>query len=300
MSHSRAAALFLLPWLVGFAALTVWPFAATFYWSFTGYDLLTPPEWVGTANYARLGRELVSGEEFGQALGNTSYYAAVSIPGNVLLGIALAVMLHRNVRGVGVWRTLLFLPSMVPAVAASMIWLLLLDPHSGLVNRLLSGTSWTPAWFNSPALFFTSGTAGALDGLVVMTLWGVGNTMVIFLAGLQDIPRDLYEAAELDGAGPARQFWSITLPLLTPVIFFNVVMGLVNAVQYFTQAYVISGGTGAPQGATRLLALHVFLWGFKYLDAGYASAATWLMFVFVAVLTLALFRSSRHWVHTPG
>jgi multiple sugar transport system permease protein len=292
--------LFLLPWLVGFLALTVWPFAATFSWSFTRYDLLTSPEWVGSENYARLGQELVAGEEFGQALGNTAYYAAVSIPGSVLLGIALAVMLNRSVRGVGVWRTLLFLPSMVPAVAASMIWLLLLDPHSGLVNRLLAGAGWTPAWFNSPALLFTSGTAGALDGLVVMTLWGVGNTMVIFLAGLQDVPREIYEAAELDGAGPARQFWSITLPLLTPVIFFNVVMGLVNAVQYFTQAYVVSGGTGAPQGATRLLALHVFLWGFKYLDAGYASAAAWLMFVFVAALTLALFRSSRHWVHTPG
>lgn len=297
MSHGRTAALFLLPWLIGFLALTVWPFAATFYWSFTRYDLLSPPEWVGTENYTRLGREVLQGQEFGQALGNTAYYAAVSIPGNVVLGIGLAVLLNRRQRGVGVWRALIFLPSIVPTVAVSMIWLLLLDPYKGIVNRLLSGTGWTPAWFNSPILLFTSGSPGALDALVLMTLWGVGNTMIVFLAGLQDIPRELYEAAELDGAGPFRQFWSITLPLLTPVIFFNVVMGLVNAVQYFTQAYIVGEGIGAPQGATRLLALHVFLWGFKYLDAGYASAAAWLMFMFVALLTLAVFRSSRYWVH---
>lgn len=295
---------FIAPWLAGFLALTAYPFLMSLYWSFCKYDLLNPPKWVGGRNYARLGRELAAGTEFGQALSNTLYYAAVSIPGSVVLGIGLALALNVRVPGRTVFRILLFLPTIVPTVAVSIVWLLLLDPHSGLINRLIHGWGTSPAWFNSSARIvdpagWSSGKAGlgALDALILMTWWGVGNYMVIYLASLRNIPRELYEAAELDGAGPLRRFWSITLPLLTPVIFFNVVMGIVNSVQFFTQPYVVSGGTGAPEGATRLLALHVFLWGFKYLDAGYASAAAWLLFALVALLTVALFRTSSRWVY---
>jgi multiple sugar transport system permease protein len=143
------------------------------------------------------------------------------------------------------------------------------------------------------------GTAGlgSKDALALMSLWGVGNFMIIYLAALENIPRELYEAAELDGAGRWRRFWSITLPMLTPVIFFNMVMGVVAAVQYFTQAYVVSGGTGSPEGSTRVLSLHVYLWGFKYHEAGYASAAAWSLFVLVVIVTLLLFHTSRRWVH---
>jgi len=300
----RIALPFVAPWIAGFLALTAYPFVMSLYWSFCRYDLLNPPQWVGGRNYAKLGHELATGTEFGQALSNTAYYAAVSIPGSVVLGVGLAMALNVSVPGRTGFRILLFLPTIVPTVAATLIWMLLLDPHSGLVNRLIHWTDASPGWFNSSARLvdpsgWVRGTAGlgALDALVLMSWWGVGNYMVIYLASLRNIPHELYEAAALDGASSVRQFWSITLPLLTPVIFFNVVMGIVNSVQFFTQPYVVSGGTGAPEGATRLLALHVFLWGFKYLDAGYASAAAWLLFAIVALLTILLFRTSSRWVY---
>ncbi len=306
-AHSRnlrAGLLFVSPWLIGFLLLTVWPFLASLYWSFCRFDLLGPPEWIGGGHYRRLGREVVSGDGFGQSLWNTAYYAAIVIPGSVVLGVGLALLLNLKIRGQAVYRTLLFLPSIVPTVAAAIVWMWLLDPKRGIVNRVLLGTGVQPNWWNSPAEAFNpsawfGGTAGlgSKDALALMSLWGIGNFILIYMAALQNIPRELYEAARLDGAGPVRQFRHVTLPQLTPVIFFNMVMGVVSAVQYFTQAYVISGGTGGPQGSTRVLSLHVFLAAFKYSEAGYASAAAWTLFLLVVVMTIALFRSARHWVH---
>ena len=296
--------LFASPWIAGFVLLTAYPFFASLYWSFCRYDLLGRPQWVGLENYRRLLGELADGSEFGQALWNTAYYAAWVVPGSVVLGVSTALLLSAKVRGQGVYRTLVFIPSIVPTVATSILWMWLLDPKRGLVNRMLSVVGAEPTWFNSSAealdvTGWLDGTAGfgSKEGLALMSLWGVGNFMIIYLAALHDIPRELYEAAELDGAGRWRQFRHVTLPQLTPVIFFNMVMGLVAAIQYFTQAYVVSGGTGGPEGSTRVVSLHIFLWGFKYFEAGYASAAAWLMFVLVVVITVVLFRSSRHWVH---
>jgi ABC-type sugar transport system permease subunit len=306
--RTLAAWCFISPWLVGFAALVVYPFAATFYWSFCRYDLLSPPRWVGGANYRRLAAELVAGERFGQAVFNTGYYALVSVPLSIALGIALAVMLSWNVRGRAVYRTLFFLPSVVPIVAASVLWMWLLDPQEGLVNTVLSWLGLPgPAWFNGPreALWppnWWHGTAqlGSKDALALMSLWGVGNFMIIYLAALGDIPHQLYEAAELDGAGPLRRFRHVTLPLLSPVIFFNLVMGLIHAVQAFTQIYIVSDGQGDPAGSALVLSLHLFLSAFKDLDMGYASAMAWTLFVVVLVATAALFRSSRRWVYYQG
>ncbi|QDU42707.1 carbohydrate ABC transporter permease [Symmachiella dynata] len=302
--QTRAGLLFVAPWLVGLLLLTIYPFLQSLYWSFCRYDLLNDPQWIGVENYRRLAAEIERGDEFGQALWNTVYYAALAVPGSVLLGVGLAVALNLRVRGQAVYRTLFFIPSIVPTVATSILWLWLLNPTRGLVNRLLAPTGWAPTWLNNAAEAFSpaqlwAGTAGlgSKDALALMTLWGVGNFMIIYLAALGNIPRELYEAAQLDGAGRVRQFTAVTLPHLTPVIFFNVVMGLVAAVQYFTQAYVVSGGSGGPEGSTRVLSLHIFLWGFKYLDAGYASAAAWVLFVLVAAVTLLLFRSARRWVH---
>lgn len=300
----RTGLVFISPWLAGFLLLTLYPFLATIVWSLSHYDLLAEPEWVGTANYRRLGSELISGGEFGQALWNTGYYAALVVPGSVVLGVGLAMLLSVPVRGQACYRAVFFLPSVVPTVATSILWMWLLDPKKGLVNRLLRPLGLEPTWLNSssewfhPAGWFTGTAAlGSKDALALMSLWGIGNFIVIYLAALQNIPRELYEAAELDGAGHAAQFRHITLPQLTPVILFNIVMGLVSAVQYFTQAYVVSGGTGGPQGSTRVLSLHIFLWAFKYQDAGYASAAAWVLFVLVAAVTLLLFGTSRRWVH---
>ncbi len=302
------ALLFITPWLVGLFALVLYPFGASLYWSFQRYDMLTPPQYVGAANFERLADELVTGGQFGQAVWNTAYYALVSVPLSIALGVMLAVMLAWDVRGRAVYRTLLFLPSVVPAVASSMLWLWLLDPQAGLVNYLLSLVGLpTPGWFNStaeaawiPGWFTGSGGFGSKDALVLMSLWGVGNFMIIYLAALGDIPPQLYEAAELDGAGPWRRFWHITLPMLSPVIFFNLVMGLIQAVQAFTQIYIVSEGQGAPAGSSLVLSLYVFLSAFKYLDMGYASAIAWMMFVAIVIVTVALFRSSRHWVHYQG
>ncbi|REK11941.1 MAG: sugar ABC transporter permease [Planctomycetota bacterium] len=296
---------FIAPWLLGFLTLVVYPFVASLVWSFDRYDMLSPPEYVGTANYERLADELVTGQRFGQAVWNTAYFALLSVPLSIVLGVGLAVMLSWQVRGQAVYRTILFLPSVVPIVASSILWLWLLDPQAGLVNYLLSLVGLpTPGWFNStaeaawpPGWFSGQWGFGSKDALVLMSLWGVGNFMIIYLAAIGDIPLSLYEAAELDGAGPLRRFWHVTLPMLSPVIFFNLVMGLIHAIQAFTQVYIVSEGQGAPAGSTLMLSLYVFLSAFKYLQMGYASAIAWTMFLLVVAATWALFRTSRRWVY---
>jgi len=306
-THSRRLSplLFIAPWLIGFLGLVVYPFVASFVWSFSRYDLLSPPEFIGGGNYGRLAAELVGGEAFGRAVWNTVYFAGLSVPLSVALGVGLATLLSWRVRGVAVFRALCFLPSVVPVVAASVLWLALLDPQDGLVNRLLMTVGVAPQpWFNGvveaawlPGWFSGAGGFGSKDGLILMSLWGVGNFMVIYLAAIGDIPGELYEAAELDGASLWQRFWHVTRPMLSPVIFFNLILGLIQAVQTFTQVYIVSEGTGAPAGASLLLSLHLFLAAFKDLEMGYASAMAWTLFVLVALATWALFRSSRYWVH---
>ena len=302
---------FIGPWLIGFALLTVYPFLASLYWSFCRYDLLSDPQWVGGENYGRLAHDLWQGGPFGLALWNTAYYVLVSVPLSIALGVGLAVMLSCKVRGIAIYRTLLFLPSVVPVVAAAILWMWILDPAHGILNHLLSdwvglppqawfqSTSeafWPPSWIGSdPVQIF-----GSKDGLVLMSLWGVGNFMIIYLAALGDIPTTLYEAARLDGAGPLRRFFHVTLPLLTPVIFFNLVLGTIQATQAFTQVYLVSDGQGDPAGSTLLLSLFMFLAAFRDLDIGYASAMAWILFILVLLVTLGLFRSAHHWVHYQG
>ncbi len=296
--------LFISPWLIGFLLLIVFPFAASFYWSLCRYDLLSPPRFVGLENYQRLASEAVTGGRFGQAIWNTAYFALLSVPLSILVGVSLAVMLSWKVRGQAIYRTLFFLPSVVPVVAASILWMWLLDPRDGIVNEGLgwlgfSGSLWfkgpteaaaPPSWFDF----------GSKDALVLMAVWASGNMMVIYLAAMGDIPTHLYEAAELDGAGRARRFLHVTLPMLSPVIFFNLVMGLIQSVQAFTQVYLVSEGTGEPAGWSLMLSLHLFLAAFQDLDMGYASAMAWLLFVVFLVATAILFRTARHWVHYQG
>ena len=295
------------PWLVGFAVLVMYPFLASLYWSFCRHDLLRAPRWVGLGNYRRLLDELWSGGPFARALGNTAYYATLSVALSVVLGVTLAVVLSWQVRGRSIFRTLCYLPSIVPTVAAAVLWMWLLDPQQGLVNGLLeffhlpvqgwfqstSAAAWPAEWPTDHA----GRVFGSKDGLVLLGLWGIGNLLIIYLAAIGDIPQQLYEAAEIDGAGRFRQFWHVTLPMLTPVIFFNVVMGLIQSVQAFTQIYLVSDGQGDPAGSTLTLSLHLFLSAFKDLEMGYASAMAWVMFVIVMLITLWLFRTSKHWVH---
>jgi len=290
--------LFISPWVVGFILLTAYPFAASLYWSFCRYDMLTPPRFVGGDNYARLAHEMLHGGEFRTAMWNTAYYALLSAPLSVAIGVLLAVMLNWKVRGRAVFRTLVYLPSVAPVVAASVLWMWLLDPEKGLVNYALGLVgAGGHGWLRDPGEVLFSASMGSKDGLILMGLWGVGNFMIIYLAALQDIPRSLYEAAQLDGAGALRRFWHVTLPMLSPLIFFNLVMSLIHSVQAFTQIYIVSEGTGEPAGSTLVLSLHLFLAAFQDLEMGYASAIAWMLFLTLVALTAALFRSARYWVH---
>ena len=304
---------FCTPWFVGFLALFVWPFLASLYWSFCQFDLVDKPTFVGAENYVRLAEEIGTGRGFGLALSNTIYFSLLSVPLSVVLGVALAVLLSTKIRGQAIYRTLVFLPSVIPVVAASVLWLWLLDPDSGMVNYLLSWFGVPPQnWLNQSRSAISGEGIGVLqnwitggplrlmgskDALVLMTVWGVGNFVVIYLAAIGDIPQSLYEAAEIDGASAWRKLQHVTLPMLSPVIFFNLVMGLIRSVQTFTSIYVLSEGSGQPGGSLLVISLQLFLAAFDDLEMGYASAMAFVLFVALMIATALLFRTSRHWVH---
>ena len=276
---------FIAPWLIGFLLFTAGPFLASIYFSFTRYNVVTPPVWVGTANYEALFQQ---DPLFWKSLGVTFRYALVAVPLGVVIAVILALFLNLNIKGIAVYRTIFFLPSIVPTVATSMIFLWILNPQIGLINGLLRSFGIIgPAWLADPNW--------APWTLVFMALWGVGGSMVIYLAGLKDIPTYLYESAILDGASAYRRMRLITLPLLTPVIFFNVVMGCIGAFQTFTQAFILT--QGGPEDSTQFYALYLFNRAWRYGDMGYASAMAWILFAIVAVVTSLLFRSQKRWVH---
>lgn len=277
--------LFIAPWLIGFLVFTFGGFAASVYLSFTRWNIVTSPKWVGFANYRAL---LASDPLFWKSLVVTLKYAVVAVPLGVLGGVILALLLNCRVRGVAVYRTILFLPSIVPAVASSVVFVWLLNPQIGLINVLLKMLGVEgPAWL--------ADTKWALTSLIMMSLWGVGGSMVIYLAGLKDIPIHLYEAATLDGAGPWQRMRRVTLPMLSPVIFFNLVMGTIGAFQTFTQAFIMTNG--GPEDSTTFYALYLFNRAWRYGDMGYASAMAWILFVIVVAITAGLFRSQKRWVH---
>jgi multiple sugar transport system permease protein len=276
---------FVSPWLVGFLLFTAWPFLRSIQLSFTRYDILRPPKWVGLANYQSL---LADDATFRNATWLTLKFAIFSVPMAIVAGVGLALLLNANVRGITVYRTIFFLPSIVPTVATTAIFLWILNPQIGLVNGLLAKLGIQgPAWLADPNW--------ALWSLMLMGLWGVGNSMVIYLAGLKDIPAYLYEASIVDGASPVQRLFKITLPMLTPVIFFNLVMGVIGTLQYFTQAYILT--SGGPGDSTSFYALYLFDRAWRYSDMGYASAMAWLLFLAIGTLTFGLFRTQKRWVH---
>lgn len=281
--------LFISPWIVGFLVFTVWPFVQSIYLSFTRYDIVSPAKWVGTANYRML---LTQDPLFWKSAWVTIKFAMFSVPLLIVFGIALALLLNINVKGIAVFRTIFFLPSIVPTVATSVLFIWLLNPNIGLINRVLALLGINgPSWLNvSPWAFYS---------LVLMSVWGVGGSMVIYLAGLKDIPVHLYEAATIDGANALRKMRHITLPMMTPVIFFNLVIGIIGAFQYFTQAYVITP-TGGPEDSTYFYSLYLYNRAWRYLDMGYASAMAWMLFLLIVVMTGLVFRTQKRWVHYGG
>jgi multiple sugar transport system permease protein len=270
---------FTSPWFIGLGLFTLYPVVASLYYSFCDYSVLQRPVWSGLENYGRLMHD----DLFWLSLRNTLFFAALSIPLGTVVSLSLALLLNCEMRGTPIFRTLFYLPSIVPLIASSMLWLWIFNGSYGLLNwaidpvlRLFGGHA--PTWLTDPTW--------AKPALVIMGLWGVGNSMVIYLAGLQDVPKELYEAAEIDGATAWRQFWHVTLPMLSPVIYFNVVMGIIGSLQTFTQAFVMMGSEGQPARSTLFYALYLFTTAFYDLRMGYASAMAWIMFIIIVVLTL--------------
>jgi multiple sugar transport system permease protein len=286
---------FMSPWIIGFCAFFVYPVVSSLYFSFTRYDILTDPVWVGLDNYRFM---FTSDGRFWTAVYNTAWIVAVIVPLQVAFGIATATVLIRVKQGLGFYRTVFFLPTMVPLVAAALGFVYLLNP-GGPVNAVLGFLHLPePLWFRDPAW--------AKPGLALMGLWMVGQTMIIFLAAQLDVPRQLYEAADLEGAGPFQRFRHVTLPMISPVIFFSVIIGVINGFRYFTEAYVVSKAgdwdnpVGSPQDSLLFYTSHLYNQGFEGFHMGYAAALSWVMFVVIMVCTLLLIRSSRRWVHYQG
>ncbi len=280
--------LFTAPFTIGFLGLTVYPLLASLYYSFTRYAILTPPKWVGPENYVTL---FTRDDLFWKSLWNTAYYTLMFVPMSLLVSFVLALALNVKVRGMSAYRTIYFLPTLVPAVALAILWLWLFNPQYGLLNEFLN-------LFGLPPLGWVADPKTAMPSLVIMGIWTVGQTVVIFLAGLQDVPVHLYEAAEIDGAAAWQKITHVTIPMLTPVILFNLLIGIIASFQTFTQAYIMTNG--GPANATLFYVLYLYRSGFQYVKMGYASALAWILFVIILVCTLAVLRTSRGRVYYGG
>jgi multiple sugar transport system permease protein len=279
-----AGYVFLLPWFGGMVFMVV-PFFASLYLAFTDYDLLTAPRWAGLANF----REMLGDVKLHQSLEVTFIYTLVSVPASLAVALGVAMLLDRGVRGLAIYRSVYYLPSLLGgSVAIVMLWRYLFG-YDGIVNDLLATIGISgPAWTTDPDY--------ALSTLILLHVWTFGAPMVIFLAGLRQIPAMYYEAAAMDGASRWRQFRSITLPLLSPIIFFNLVQALIASFQTFTQSYVISNGSGGPAGSTLFFNLYLYQKGFAEFDMGYASAMAWLLLMIIAGFTAINFLAARFWV----
>jgi multiple sugar transport system permease protein len=287
----RNGLLFASPFILGFGILYLYPFVMTIKYSLQDFNAIKPPVWIGFENYHRL---LFEDERFWKSLWNTLYFTFLSVPLSLALALLLAMLLSMKVRGQAVFRTVFFLPTIVPLVASAVLWMWVLNPEGGLLNGMLRGTFGIegPGWLAS--------VTWAKPALVIMSLWGIGSAMVIFIAGLAEVPQSLYEVADIDGAGPVRKFWNVTMPMVTPIILFNLIIGLIGSLQYFTQVYVMTKGRGYPDDATLFYALYLYRESFYYLEMCYGSAMAWIMFLVILAATIAVVVSSKKWVHYHG
>lgn len=285
--------IFLSPWILGFLIFTAIPMVASLYFSFTNYNPIHPDQmqFIGLSNWKRL----VSDPLLINAMKVTLRFAVISLPIAILLPLGLAVLVNsEHLFGKNIFRTLFYMPYMIPVVAGVMVWGGILNSESGWLNRLLQ---WMlgiegPRWLQDEKW--------VVPALVIMGIWGIGNTMLTMLAGLQNVPTELYEAAKVDGATPTRSFLNITIPMISPVIFYNLVLALIGSFQYFTQAYIIGNGRGDPNGSTMFYNLYLYKTAFGYLDMGYGSTLAWAMFVVVLLLTIFMFRTQNRWVFYAG
>jgi multiple sugar transport system permease protein len=284
--QTRLGLLFISPWIIGFAVFYLYPFFATLYYSFTTFTGIGNPVMAGFSNYSTL----VHDGTFRTALYNTFYYTILEVPFSTVLALGMAMLLNMNVRGQAIYRTLFYIPSIVPVVASSLIFVWIFQPSFGIVNSLLSDLH-----INGPTWFFS--ITWSKPTFIILGLWGLGQPMVIYLAALQGVSKELYEVAELEGANAWQRLRYVTLPVISPVILFNVIMSLVLSIQYFTQAQVIESPPGSPGGSTMFFVTYYYQQAFQDLHLGYASAMAFLLFVLVLIVTVVLLKTSSRWVY---
>ena len=287
------ALLFISPWVIGFAWFQLYPIVASVYYSFTEYNIMQPPVFVGLANFQQL---FGNDDLFKQALGHTAIFTLFSVPLDLAVALFFAILLNRNIPGRPFFRTAFYFPSVVPSVATGILWIMLLNPQGGLVNAVLGV-------FGIPSIPWLVSPEWAMPSLILLSVWGIGPTVVIFLAGLQDVPRVLYEAAQMDGANALRLIRHVTIPMLSPVILFNLVIGIIYALQQFDLPFIIFGSAqtasnpGGPLNAALLYSVQLFTVAFRQFQMGYAAAMAWILFVIIFVLSLLSMRLSNRFVH---
>jgi multiple sugar transport system permease protein len=283
-----AGLLFSAPWLIGLIVIIIYPMLTTLYYSFTRYDIPLAPRWIGLKNYIDL---FTADRFFPKVLFNSAFLTLIGIPAQLALALACAMLLNIKIRGQAIWRTVYILPTLMPPVALALLWRWMLNPELGLVNNALRSIGISgPLWFADPLW--------SKPSIILMQLWAVGAMTVIYLAALQGVPYELYEAAEIDGAGRLQRFWNITLPMISPVTLFQLITGVIWSLQFFTEAYIIGGvgsNPGAPEGSLLFYGLYLYVQGFQYLNMGYASAMAWILFVVTALVTWLLLRGLRRW-----
>jgi ABC-type sugar transport system permease subunit len=285
--EERAGLLFASPWLIGTLLFLIGPIVASLLLSLTNWNLISPAKWVGLENY----RDMAADRNFRQSIKVTAFYALLAVPLYQVAGVALATLLNLRLRGMYLFRTILFLPAVLSGVAVAVLWAQLLNPDLGIVNQVLRaiGIDDPPRWLQSPDW--------AVPAVVLMGLWGVGSGAIIYLAGLQNIPPQLYQAARIDGAGMWQTFWRITLPLLTPTLLFTLLIGVIGAFQVFDIAYILGGSRGGTRGALLFYVLNMWNEGFRNGRFGYASALAWVLVIVAAVVIVLIFRTSSRWVY---
>jgi multiple sugar transport system permease protein len=278
---------FISPWLIGFLVFFVYPTLSSLYYSFTSYNVLEPPRWIGAQNYA----EMIEDSRFWNSLYNSVFYTVIAVPLNILVAFTLALVLNREIAGRAALRTLVYVPVVLPVTATAMIWMWMFNTNWGMLNNILALVGIRgPAWLGSPDW--------SKPSLILMQTWLIGGSILIFLAALQDVPRVLYEAAEVDGAGAGHKLLHISIPMLTPAVLFTLLTGLIGAFQVFASAWIMTNG--GPVRSTEFYVLYLYNNGFKFFKMGYASAMAWVLFLIVLVVTFFIFRTSARWVYYGG
>lgn len=286
----REAAFFYVcvaPWILGFILFTAGPLIASMLISFTRWDFISPSTFIGLENY----RAALDDELFFKSLKVTTVYTFLSVPLGLVGGLLVAWLMNQKLTGITLFRTLYYLPSVIAGVAVALLWQWIFNPNYGLINAMLALVGIQgPKWIYAEAW--------VVPAFVLMSLWSVGAPMIIYLAALQNVPTELYEAASLDGAGALRRFWSITLPMISPVIFLNLIIGIINSFQIFTSVYIMT--EGGPNNGSLFFVLYIYRHAFQYFNVGYASALAWILFIIIMALTLIVFKTSRAWVYYEG